>query len=214
MLAFLIAHENTPFSIALVIVVMLGIFELIAMIAGLSIFSALDNSLSADLDADVDVDTSVSVTGMTGLLGWLCLNRLPLLIWLVLALSSFAITGYVINFISLQISAELLTRLIVVPIALIITCISSHFLGNAIANILPKNETSAISVNALGGCVATITQGRAVKGRPTEAMVRDEFQQKHYVLVEPEDVGVEFVRGVEVVLLAHKGKVWTAARVR
>ncbi|MBB1316366.1 YqiJ family protein [Shewanella sp. SR43-4] len=211
MLAFLSAHGNVPFSIALVIVIMLGTFELIAMIAGLSIFSALDNSLSVDTDVDMDAETSI--TGMTGLLGWLCLDRLPLLIWLVLILSSFAIAGYVINFTSLQISAALLPQLITVPIAFIITLISSHFLGNAVANILPKNETSAISVDSLVGCVATITQGRAVKGMPTEAVARDEFQQKHYVLVEPERLGIEFVRGAEVVLLARKGKVWTAAQI-
>ncbi|MBB1323315.1 MULTISPECIES: YqiJ family protein [Shewanella] len=213
MLAFLSAHGNVPFSIALVIVIMLGTFELIAMIAGLSIFSALDNSLSVDIDTDVDMDAETSITGMTGLLGWLCLDRLPLLIWLVLILSSFAIAGYVINFTSLQISAALLPQLITVPIAFIITLISSHFLGNAVANILPKNETSAISVDSLVGCVATITQGRAVKGMPTEAVARDEFQQKHYVLVEPERLGIEFVRGAEVVLLARKGKVWTAAQI-
>ena len=93
MLAFLSAHGNVPFSIALVIVIMLGTFELIAMIAGLSIFSALDNSLSVDIDTDVDMDAETSITGMTGLLGWLCLDRLPLLIWLVLILSSFAIAS-------------------------------------------------------------------------------------------------------------------------
>lgn len=206
---FLIAQANVPFSIALVIVVMLGVFEIIAMIAGLSIFNALENALSLD----ADVDTSVSVTGITGLLGWLCLNRLPLLIWLVLALSSFAIAGYVLNFISLQISGALLPQLISVPLALVLTCLSSHFVGNGIANLLPKNETSAVSVDALSGCVGTITQGRAVKGMPAEAMVRDAFGQKHYVLVEPEEVGIEFIRGANLVLLAHKGKVWTAARI-
>jgi hypothetical protein len=211
MQAFLVAQANIPFSIALAIVVLMGMFELIAMIAGLSIFSALENWLSLDLDADVD--TSVSVTGMTGLLGWLCLNRLPLLIWFVLALSSFAIAGYVINFISLQLSAGLLPQLFTVPFALILTCISSHYIGNGIANILPKNETSAVSIDTLVGCVGTITQGRAIKGMPTEALVRDAFEQKHYVLVEPEEAGIAFVTGVNVVLLARKGKVWIAAQV-
>jgi hypothetical protein len=211
MQAFLVAQANVPFSIALAIVVLMGMFELIAMIAGLSIFSALENWLSLDLDADVD--TSVSVTGMTGLLGWLCLNRLPLLIWFVLALSSFAIAGYVINFISLQLSAGLLPQLFSVPFALILTCISSHYIGNGIANILPKNETSAVSIDTLVGCVGTITQGRSIKGMPTEALVRDAFEQKHYVLVEPEEAGIAFATGVNVVLLARKGKVWIAAQV-
>jgi hypothetical protein len=209
---FLVAQANVPFSIALGIVVMLGLFEVIAMIVGLSLFSALENWLS--LDVDIDVDTSVSATGITGLLGWLCLSRLPLLIWLVLALSSFAITGYMLNFFSLKISAQMLPHIITVPLALLLTLFSSHYLGNAVANLLPKNETSAVSVDSLSGCVGTITQGRAIKNMPTEALVRDAFGQKHYVLVEPEDTGTEFVRGVEVVLLTHKGKIWTAARIQ
>ncbi|MGI2224108.1 YqiJ family protein [Shewanella frigidimarina] len=210
MQAFLVAQANIPFSIALAIVVILGMFEIIAMIAGLSVFSALDNWFS--FDVDTDVDATVSVTGMTGILGWLCLNRLPLLIWFVLALSSFAIAGYVINFGYSQLFGSFLPQIITVPVALVIMFFSSHFIGNGIANILPKNETSAISIDALGGCVGKITQGRAIKGMPTEAVVRDTFGQKHYVLVEPEHDDVEFLPGVDVVLIAHQGKVWTATR--
>ena len=208
MLEFLSAQANSPFSIALALVFLLGIFELICMLVGLSVFSTIENWLPLDFDTDIDAPAS----GMTGLLGWLCLNRLPLLIWFVLALSSFAIAGFVINFLSVQLTSALLPQLITVPIALVLTFILTHYLGNAIANVLPKNETTAVSIDSLVGCVGTITQGKAVKGLPAEALVRDQFQQKHYVLVEPEEADVEFPRGVEVVLLNHKGKIWTAAR--
>lgn len=206
MQAFLMASANMPYTIALTILVALGIFELIAMIMGLSLISTLDSWLPIDSDINVDAD------GITGILGWLCLNRLPLLIWFVLALSSFIISGYTANFVSFKFTQDLLPQIISIPIAVILTLLSCRYFGNVIANLLPKNETSAISIDTLSSCVGTITIGCARKGSPTEAVVRDQFQQKHYVLVEPDIADIEFNQGDQVVLLARKNNVWSATR--
>lgn len=208
MQAFLLAQANLPYTIAFVVVIVLGGIELLAIVAGLSILSALDEWVPLD----VDYDANVSVGGITGLIGWLCLNRLPLLIWFVLALSSFAIAGYSVNFVSLQVGMALLPQLFSLPFAILMTGFSCRYLGSVIANVLPKNESSAISLDDLNGCVGTITLGCAIKGMPSEALVRDKFQQKHYVLVEPEFSGIEFNVGVQVVLLKRNGRVWTATR--
>jgi hypothetical protein len=208
MLAFLLAHANLPYTIALALMLALGLFELLAMLLGLSLLSALDDLLPREFEAGTDMAPG----GITGLLGWLCLDRLPLLIWCVLALCSFAITGYSANFLGLNLIDAPLPRLLSVPLALVFTAISCRVLGSRLADAMPKNETSAISVDSLAGCVATVTLGRAVKGRPTEAQVRDSFEQKHYVLVEPEQEGVEFSVGQRVVLLSRKGRVWLGAR--
>jgi hypothetical protein len=60
--------------------------------------------------------------------------------------------------------------------------------------------------------VGTVTLGCAIKGNPSEALVRDQYQQRHYVLVEPEVAGVEFQTGTQVVLLKREGTVWSAAK--
>lgn len=97
MVDFLFAHANLPFSLALSFVLLLGLFEALSLILGYSLVGAMDNWSPID----VDIDTDGSASGFTGVSGWLCLNRLPLLIWFVLVLVSFAIGGYSSNFVSL-----------------------------------------------------------------------------------------------------------------
>lgn len=208
MWAFLVEQPNLPYTIAFACVLVLGVFEALSLVIGLSMMSALDQWVPADVEYDVDIGGS----GLTGIAGWLCLNRLPLLIWFVLALTSFAIAGYLVNYISLMVSATLLPQLFTLPIAVVGSALSCRYLGRVLADLLPKNESTAISLDDLSGYVGTITLGCAIKGMPSEAVVRDKHQQKHYVLVEPETSGIEFASGTQVVLLKREGRVWSATR--
>ncbi|QSX29279.1 YqiJ family protein [Shewanella cyperi] len=207
MLSFLFSDPNLPYSIAIAMVVLLGIIEALAMVAGLSIMGVLDDWLPMDNDFSADVAGG----GFTGLVGWLCLNRLPLLIWLVLALCSFAISGLSINFVSVYAANVLLPTWLTLPLALFGGALGCRLLGQPLARLLPKNESSAVSIDDLCGCVGTVTLGRAVKGNPSEALVHDKYQQKHYVLVEPEHEQGEFLQGTSVVLLRRQGRVWAAS---
>lgn len=208
MWAFLVEQPNLPYTIAFACVLALGVFEVFALFIGLSMLSALDQWVPADVEYDVDVGAG----GLTGIAGWLCLNRLPLLIWFVLALTSFAIAGYIVNFISVSVAGFLLPQLFTLPIAIVASAFSCRYFGRVLADHLPKNESSAISLDDLSGYVGTITLGCAIKGMPSEAVVRDKHQQKHYVLVEPETSDIEFASGTQVVLLKREGRVWSATR--
>ncbi|MBW8183476.1 YqiJ family protein [Shewanella nanhaiensis] len=208
MVEFLFAQANLPFSISLSFVLLLGIFEALSLVLGYSLVGAMDDW--APIDLDVDADGSAS--GFTGVSGWLCLNRLPLLIWFVLVLVSFSITGYTSNFLSLLLADQPLPQIISLPIALILTAFSCRYVGAAVAKVLPKNESTAVSIDTLLGSIGTVTLGCAIKGNPSEALVKDQHQQKHYVLVEPEVAGVEFQTGTQVVLLKREGTVWSAAK--
>ncbi|MEC4727331.1 YqiJ family protein [Shewanella sp. D64] len=206
MVEFLFTQANLPFSISLSFVLLLGIFEAFSLVVGYSLVGALDEW------APIDVDSDISTSGFTSVSGWLCLNRLPLLIWFVLVLVSFSLAGYTSNFLSLLLVKQTLPQIVSLPIALIFTAISCRYLGVSLARILPKNESSAVSIDTLQGCIATVTLGCAIKGNPSEALVRDKYQQRHYVLVEPEITGVEFRTGTQVVLLKRDGTVWSAAK--
>ncbi len=208
MLEFLTAQANFPFAIGFILVVALGLIELLAMFAGLSLLNALDDLIPLDLDYDADVAEG----GATGLLGWLCLDRLPLLIWFVLAVTSFAIAGYSVNFVYAYMAADFLPQFLSLPLAIIFSLFACRYVGAWLASVLPKNESSAVSVNELGGRMGTITVGCAQKGKPAEAMVRDDFNQKHYVMVEPEIEQEEFPTGTQVVLLTRTDRVWSAAK--
>ena len=204
---FLLLSDNLPFSLAIAFVVLLGMFEGISMVLGLSLLGLLDDLSPIDVDSDFET----GATGVTGVVGWLCLDRLPLLIWLVLMLTSFAIAGFSINYIALLTYASL-PAMISVPLALLFTGLSCRFLGAKLALILPKNESSAVSVDELSGSIGVITVGCARHGFPSEAAVRDNFNQKHYVLVEPESEAFEFPKGTKVVLLQRRGKIWSATK--
>ncbi len=204
MVSFLLSQENLPYAISLCIVGILGIVESLSLVIGASFLGLLDDWAPNDGGNDVG--------GVTGLAGWLCISRLPLLIWFVLALVSFAIAGLSVNYFSLSWFNSLLTQSVSLPISLMLMAVSCHFLGGKLANILPKNESSAVSVEDLNGCVGTLTIGKAVLGNPSEALVKDGYMQKHYVLVEPDKDGVEFLTGTQVVLLKRRGRVWSAAK--
>ncbi|MCH4293191.1 YqiJ family protein [Shewanella sp. 3B26] len=206
MLGFFFSDANLPFSIVLTVILLLGIIEALALVTGLSLMGMLKDLDLADVDADV------AGGGLTGLLGWLCLNRLPLLIWLVLAMTCFVIAGFTLNFLFSGVLGYFLPTWMSVPLALLAAALGCRYLGSPLARLLPKNETSAVSIDDLSGCIATITLGRAVKGNPSEALVRDRYQQKHYVLVEPDEQESEFIQGTQVVLLRREGRVWAASK--
>lgn len=203
---FLLLSDNLPFSLAIAFVVLLGVVEAISMVLGLSLLGALDELSPIDIDTDFEA----SATGITGVVGWLCLDRLPLLIWLVLMLTSFAIAGFSVNYVAMSFYGSL-PQIISVPVALLFSALSCRFLGAKLARLLPKNESSAISVDDLSGLIGVITMGCARRGFPSEAVVRDHFNQKHYVLVEPESAEGEFAKGTQVVLLHRTGNVWSVA---
>ncbi|TRX58087.1 DUF1449 family protein [Thalassomonas sp. M1454] len=184
--------------------------EGLALLIGASLMSLLDDLV----DIDIDTQANISNGGLTSLLGWLCLNKLPLLVWLVLLLTSFALGGLIYNYIVITtIQFEFLFWLSK-PVALITALISTHYLGARIAKVIPKNESSATSTTEFAGRVATITLGKASSGNAAQAVLIDDYQQKHYVMVEPEQKTQEFPQGTDVVLLEKKASSWIAASLK
>ena len=209
---FLLTQANLPFTLSLTFVLILGAFEAFSLCTGFSLVGALDNWAPSDVDVGSHGAGPSEVNGLTEIATWLCLDRLPLLIWFVLVAVSFSITGYSCNYISLTLSNALLPQSATLPIALFVTAFCCRYIGALVARILPKNESSAVSIDGLLGRVGTVTIGCAIKGNPSEAIVKDQYLQQHYVLVEPELPSIEFNSGTQVVLLRRQGMVWSAAR--
>jgi hypothetical protein len=210
MIEFLFADINTGYSIALFTVVCLALLEGVGILIGLSVMNLLDHISPIDLDVDFDADLNAG--GLTPLLGWLCLNRLPLLIWLVLFFTSFGIIGFTLNYISLTAFDIKIPELLSYSLSLLAGFYTTHLLGGPLGNLLPKNESSAISNDSFSGLVATITIGTAKKNSPAEASVIDNYSQKHYVMVAPENLADEFTQGDKVVLVEKQEKFWLAIK--
>lgn len=187
---FLAAPQSLPFVAAIIIVLIIGLVEGIATYSGFGFSEWLDAySLSG---ADVAADSW---------LGWLHVGKAPLLVLLVILLTAFALIGLTANAFTHGLFGFYLYPLLSVPLALIGAIPVVRVSGAVIARYIPKDETSAVSLDSLVGHVAVVMNGTARANYPAEAKVKNEQGQTFYVHVEPEGAGIKFESGDSVLLV-------------
>lgn len=193
-LALLTAY-NAPYLAALTFVLLTGIAELIALLCGHSLSSAMD---TPDLPE-----------GLTGeALDWLNIGRIPLLIVLCMLAGFFGISGILLQGLIIHLLQAPAPNILLTPLCLLLTCPLVHRTGRLIAPWLPRDETTALTEEAFIGCMATITGYHAEAGSPCEGRFTDRFGQVHYLLLEPE-AGKEFRRGDKVIIVCRlSGSRW------
>lgn len=184
---FLLSEGNWLFSAALVVVLGIGIFELIALLVGGSLSSMMDGVIGDAPDA--------------GGLAWLHVGRLPFLVILVLLLTSFSLLGLALQAMVTALFGQGLPALAASPLALIGAFPATRATGFALARIMPRDESSAISASSFVGRTATLTAGEAMPGNAAQARFQDEYGQTHYVLVEPDAKSPTLRAGERVLLL-------------
>jgi membrane protein implicated in regulation of membrane protease activity len=192
MLEFMLAPENLPFSVALLVMLMIGALEAFGLGAAAAHF---------DVDADVHADGG-------DLLGWLGFGKVPFLILIVVLLVLFGMIGLALQ--------QVVTALAGVPLApwnasAIAFVASLPLLGvsaRALGRILPHDETTAVSLDTLLGKRATVTVGTARRGSPAQARVRDIHGQSHYVMIEPHDDAHSVSEGETVLLVRREANIF------
>jgi hypothetical protein len=186
---YLFTEPYVPFTVAILIMLGIGIVE------------ALGLSLMA-LDIDLGFDGK---DGHGGVLSWLGIGHVPLIMVLVAFLALFGVSGLIIQNVAAE-TLGTLPLLIAIPAALTSTLpllgMTSRFLGR----IMPKDETTAITLDELRGKRATIILGTAQPGNPTRATITDFHGQTHYLLVEPDNGTV--TEGDELILVRREGDVF------
>lgn len=191
MLNFLGAGENLVFVVALAIMLLIGLVEAIGL-GG----SALGH--------DVDID------GHGDWLSWLGVGQLPLLMLIVVFLASFGLIGLVGQQAALGFLGTLLPGWMAIPAAGVAALPATGLLARGLGRIMPRDETTAIGIDQLVGLHAHIVVGRATSGSPAKARVRDFHGQTHYVMAEPDQPGVSFGEGDEILLVRREGHVFRA----
>jgi hypothetical protein len=212
MLEFIFQSANAPFTIAIFVMLGIAVLEGAFLLLGFGLFQFLDTlvpdvSISSELDMSPDLD---SPSAISRFLSWLRIGKVPLLMLLVVFLTSFGILGLIFQSMLNQLLGVMLPAwLAVIPIfflALPIVRLS----GIILEKIMPGDETDVITEDALIGHVATLTLGRAQTGSPAEAKTRDQHGTTHYVMVEPEQKTVTFERGDKVLLVQRNGATFKA----
>ncbi len=197
----LLEPYNLPFAAALVLMLLLAILQ------GLGLGDALGDA-DADFESELGGKSAGLAGGAASLLG---LGKVPLMAWLAVYLFIFAGAGVGIQAMADSLLGapfeRWLAALITAGMALPVTAVLVRPLGA----ILPKDRTTAISVDTLLGREAIITDGTARAGSPARAKVIDQHGQSHLVMVEPENAELSFAAGEAVILLRKENNLFFAA---
>ena len=205
MLSFLLDDANFWFSCALGIVIALFILEMAGMFFGVSLLGLVDDQAALDADAD-------SSSGFTEFGSWLALDRVPLLVWLVLLLTTFGTAGLTFNFLSLTLLDTYFARWLITLLAVVAGLFCTARFGTFLARLLPKQESSATTADELVGTVGHITVGVARQNSPAEGKFIDAHGQPHYLLVEPLEPDEQFSQGEKILLIQKRDYRWLASR--
>lgn len=189
----LLSSETWPFGAALATMVGLTVIEGAGLLFAQNPSHWLD-SLLADMPE-----------GLERALGWLHLGKVPILALLILFLSGFSMSGYVVQAVADTLLGGLLPWWLASLPAALTGIFSVRAVGGLLARLLPDNETTAVSEQSLVGRIGMVTQGIARSGMAAQTKVRDANGSLHYVLVEPDIAADTFAEGDSVLLVRKAG---------
>jgi hypothetical protein len=200
------ASETAPFAVAIGLTLAIAVIELLGLLLGTQPSAIVDSALP-DLDADIP---DMELGPLSQSLSWLSFGKLPALVVLILITASFGLCGFAVQEALRQTLGFALDPWIAsIPAAVGAVFLTRH-VGLAIARIMPREETEAVSTKAFVGRVATVFRGVAGPGAPAEAKLTDIHGKTHYLLIEPEDGETVMPEGSEVVIIRQQGSIYRA----
>lgn len=187
------APETWPFTVATMLLLLVAVVEGIALLFGGTLSEWLESALPDPWDGiDGPFDKA---------LGWLHLGRVPVLVLIVLFLAAFALAGFALNMVAHRLLGLWVTPVLAVPLAFITALPVVRILGGGLARVMPQDQTYAVTLDTLVGRVATIVSGTARHGYPAQGKVTNQYGQTLYVMVEPDQDGMQFESGASVLLV-------------
>lgn len=211
MLELLQHPDYGVFYTCLAVVLLIGAVELLGFVIGATISNLIDSVVGWDIDFDIDVGGHAPGTVLSAL-GWLSFGKIPFMMVVIIFLTSFALCGLIIQETTDSLFGFYWPQFLAGSASFVASVPILHFIGDWIARIMPKVETSAISSNTFVGNTATVT-GRAVGrvNKPTEAKFVDVHGQVHYILVQPASEEYTLNHGDSVTLLESRGPTFIAS---
>ena len=176
---------NLPFAVAFALLLLVAL----AQIIGLGDFAG---------DADVDAGDAGPMEGVASVVG---IGRVPFLAWLAILLLMFSGIGITGQFLLDSLTGTMLPPLPAAALTALPALLLTSLGARILSPIMPRDETTAIHIDALLGKRGRIDIGSARRGHPARAVVKDIHGQPHNVMVEPHEDGAEFLAGDEVLLV-------------
>lgn len=188
----------------------IGALELLALLGGFSPTASIEAALP-----EIDLPDTPELSGaefgpFSLILGWLSVGRLPLLVLLIIFLSSFAISGYSLQWAAIAATGAALPPFAASLVALVGGAFGMRHFGRWLGRLFPRDHSEAASQAELVGSYATIIRGEAKPGQPAEAKAQDLRGRTHYLLLEPRDSGQSFAAGARVLIVSRNRNVYRA----
>lgn len=163
---------------------------------------------------DVDLDVETGELGDHGAFGefltWLRIREVPVIAVLIAFLTSFAITGLLMQQLLAGLAGFMLPALVAAPLAIFLCLPGIRLFAGVLGRIMPKDETEAVSATSFIGRTAHVTLGVASRGNPAQARLKDKYGQSHYVMVEPDNDDESFPQGTQVLIICQVGSTFYA----
>jgi Protein of unknown function (DUF1449) len=170
LLEHVMSPEVRPFAIAAAMILIVGSIEVVSMLVGASLSEMLGTNIDFGHPSDNGVINAIS---------WINVGGVPLLIFLLLLLGAFSITGFLIQDVARMVAGPLPATVasvgaIVVSIPLVRTA------SGAIARVIPKDESYAVGLGDLVGRVGEVVIGPLDQGPPGRVSVADMHGNRHF----------------------------------
>lgn len=205
------APQTQIFGIAIMLMILLGIFEILSLIfGGISDWAdnLLPDSLTDPTHAEVGLDAADAGV-LVRFLSWLYVGRIPLLMLMVVFLAVFGLLGYLLQACLNAAAGFYLNGFFAAAIVWFASLPVVRVVAGGLYKVMPKDETTAVEQKSLVGRVGVVVLGEARAGSPAEVRVKDGFGQQHYVMAEPDGDAV-LKQGEAVLLVSLEGSTFKA----
>jgi hypothetical protein len=202
LLEHVMAPEVRPFAIAAAMILIVGSVEVVSMLVGASLSEMLGTNIDFGHPSDNGVINAIS---------WINVGGVPLLIFLLLLLGAFSITGFLIQDVARMVAGPLPATIasagaIVVSIPLV------RAASGAIARVIPKDESYAIGLGDLVGRVGEVVIGPLDQGPPGRVSVADIHGNRHFVWAVAAPASGPLPQGALVLLVDRVGTRFVAVQ--
>lgn len=203
--------ETYVFSVALVLMCLIGLLEAVSLLtSGFS--QTLDSLLPDVLLESTPPELKLSLDDMGAFvrfLDWLYVGRVPLMMLFVIALAVFGTTGWVLQLMWFNMSGSLIYGWLAFVLASVLSLPLIRVSAAGWYKIMPKDESSAITEDALIGRVGVVVTGTATATQAAEVRVKDHLAQIHYVMILA-DGGADLPQGTTVLIVSRQGHLYHA----
>ena len=172
LLEHVMSPEVRPFAIAAAMILIVGTLEVVTMLVGASLSEMLGTSIDFSHPSDNGVINAIS---------WINVGGVPLLIFLLLALGAFSITGFLIQDVARMVAGPLPASIASLA-AVVVSVPLVRGASRGIARIIPKDESYVVGLGDLVGRVGEVVVGPLDQGPPGRVSVADVHGNRHFVL--------------------------------